>query len=215
MKLRSSGLCIAGRVLPPVRFGKHIGGEWSHLLASSEQTPNGLSWAGRKQSQRDWHSSPNAANVLHCLVKRPLRTIVVWLSILAMLIATQAAEAESFRDFFRALRRSIRDPQQKPQSHRHTRKQNNEVPPSDASNNQTSQSPVPAAPNGHNVRTAKAASTTKKKGKSALLYGTPVPGKQGLVTSPFSPDSGYIDVRSFPPGTEVKDPYTGKIFLTP
>jgi len=48
-----------------------------------------------------------------------------------------------------------------------------------------------------------------------LLYGTPVPGKQSLVTSPFSPDSGYIDVRSFPPGTEVKDPYTDEIFLTP
>jgi hypothetical protein len=29
------------------------------------------------------------------------------------------------------------------------------------------------------------------------------------------PDSGYIDVHSFPPGTEIKDPYTGKIFLTP
>jgi hypothetical protein len=36
-----------------------------------------------------------------------------------------------------------------------------------------------------------------------------------LVTSPFSPDSGYIDVRSFPPGTEVRDPYTDKTFLTP
>jgi hypothetical protein len=67
---------------------------------------------------------------------------------------------------------------------------------------------------GHNVRAAKAARPAKK-GKSGLLYGNPVPGKQGLVTSPFSPDNGYIDVRSFPPGTEVKDPYTGKIFLTP
>jgi len=149
------------------------------------------------------------------VVKGPLRTIVVWLSIFALFTATKVAEAGPFRDFFRALRRSIAHPEAKPQSHRSSRKQNNEVPPSDASNNQTSQSPVPAAPNGHNVRTAKAASTTKKKGKSALLYGTPVPGKQGLVTSPFSPDSGYIDVRSFPPVTEVKDPYTGKIFLTP
>ena len=140
------------------------------------------------------------------VVKGPLRTIVVWLSIFALFTATKVAEAGPFRDFFRALRRSIAHPEAKPQSHRSSRKQNNEVPPSDASNNQTSQSPVPAAPNGHNVRTAKAASTTKKKGKSALLYGTPVPGKQGLVTSPFSPDSGYIDVRSFPPGTEVKDP---------
>jgi len=82
------------------------------------------------------------------------------------------------------------------------------------STSQASGGPVPVAPNGHNVRAAKAARAAKK-GKSGLLYGTPVPGKQGLVTSPFSPDSGYIDVRSFPPGTEVKDPYTDKIFLTP
>jgi hypothetical protein len=59
------------------------------------------------------------------------------------------------------------------------------------------------------------ATAARKNGKGDLPYGIPVPGKQGLVTSPFSPDSGYIDVRSFPPGTEVKDPYTGKTFLTP
>ena len=53
-----------------------------------------------------------------------------------------------------------------------------------------------------------------KKGDD-LSYGTPVPGKTGFVTSPFSPNAGYIDVRGFAPGTPVKDPYTGKIFLTP
>ena len=46
-------------------------------------------------------------------------------------------------------------------------------------------------------------------------YGKQVPGKPGFVTSPHSPYSGYVDVRGFPPGTEVKDPYTGKIFLVP
>jgi hypothetical protein len=48
-----------------------------------------------------------------------------------------------------------------------------------------------------------------------LPYAKGVAGKPGFVTSPYSPASGYIDVRGFPPGTEVKDPYTGKTFLVP
>ncbi len=42
-----------------------------------------------------------------------------------------------------------------------------------------------------------------------------VPGKPGFVTSPYAPAAGMIDVRGFPPGTQVKDPYTQKVFLVP
>ncbi len=48
-----------------------------------------------------------------------------------------------------------------------------------------------------------------------LPYAKQVAGKPGFVTSPFAPFAGYIDVRGFPPGTEVKDPYSGKTFLVP
>ncbi len=65
---------------------------------------------------------------------------------------------------------------------------------------ETAPAPAPAAP------------TVKSKGD--YPYGIPVPGKKNLVESPFSPGK-YVDVEGFPPGTEVKDPYTQKIFLVP
>ena len=43
----------------------------------------------------------------------------------------------------------------------------------------------------------------------------PVEGKPGYVQSPYSPQSGYIDVRGFTSGKELQDPYTGKKFLVP
>jgi len=48
-----------------------------------------------------------------------------------------------------------------------------------------------------------------------LPYAKPVPGKPGFVYSPYDDKGGYIDVRGFPQGSEVKDPYTGKNFLVP
>ncbi|MBA3272434.1 MAG: hypothetical protein H0T11_00980 [Chthoniobacterales bacterium] len=50
--------------------------------------------------------------------------------------------------------------------------------------------------------------------KADYPYAVPVPGKPGFVRSPYSPDK-MTDVRGYAPGTEVKDPYTQKIFLVP
>jgi hypothetical protein len=155
-------------------------------------------------------------------MKSPLHTIVMCLSIFTLLGAPDIGKAGPFEDFFKSIRNSFARPSPKPrppQPRRTSRKQNNETPPSDASDTSNSQpspspTPAPAPPNPNNVRVAKA-TAARKNPNSDRPYGIPVPGKQGLVTSPFSPDSGYIDVRSFPPGTEVRDPYTGKTFLTP
>jgi len=65
------------------------------------------------------------------------------------------------------------------------------------------------------VTVQRASTVPAEKAKGDLPYGIPVPGHKGMVTSPYSPEGNYIDVSAFPPGSAVRDPYTGKVFLVP
>src|SRR6266566_753721 len=112
------------------------------------------------------------------------------LSLIRFLMMSDVADAGSFTDFLKAIGNSIAHPERKSQSRTKSTKQ-------------------PASKH-------TASPTQEVKGEKAdVPYAIPVPGKQGFVTSPFAPDSGYIDVHQFPPGTVVKDPFTGKVFRTP
>lgn len=50
---------------------------------------------------------------------------------------------------------------------------------------------------------------------STAPFGIPVPGKAGYVYSPFDEKKRYVDVTDIAAGTEVKCPYTQKIFKVP
>ena len=65
------------------------------------------------------------------------------------------------------------------------------------------------------VSVVRASAVPAEGAKGDLPYGIPVPGHRGMVTSPYSPEGNYIDVSAFAPGSAVRDPYTGKIFLVP
>jgi len=60
-----------------------------------------------------------------------------------------------------------------------------------------------------------AAAVPVEKAKGDMPYGIPVPGRKGMVISPYLPGGNYIDVSAFLPGAAVRDPYTGKIFRVP
>ena len=55
-----------------------------------------------------------------------------------------------------------------------------------------------------------------EKAKADLPYGIPVPGRKGMVMSPYVSEEGkQVDVTGFASGSIVKDPYTEKLFRVP
>src|SRR3954467_1555680 len=149
------------------------------------------------------------------------RRILAGAITVALLASSGHVRAGSVGDFFKALGNYIAHPGQskktppKPPPNKTKTKEKEPtaeypptpppiVPPTPTATATTSQPPVRPA-----------SAPPNKNSKRDIPSGIPVPNRPGFVTSPYSPKASYVDVRGFPSGTEVKDPYSGKIFLTP
>ena len=143
-------------------------------------------------------------------MKRRRHALVILLSFF-LFTANDEAKAGPFQDFFRTLRSAIAHPKETPRPHRsmHKRKKLRQAMFRTVKL-QTSR--LLRHSDQPDVRWAKAASRPSDE-NSNLPYGTPVPGKPGLVTSPFAPDAGDVQVIGFPPVTPVEDPYKVKFSL--
>ena len=125
-------------------------------------------------------------------------------------------------DFFQKVGQSIskpfqRGPESEPQS---TRPQPTKTP--HATRRPTSRAATPPA-GAQSSQTPKEEGTVRgvsaadlEKAKAGLPYRIPVPGRKGMVMSPYVPEEGkQVDVTGFASGSIVKDPYTEKLFLVP
>ena len=149
--------------------------------------------------------------------------VLIGLTMAALCAPVNPVLAGSIGDFFKALGNSIahpgqnRKPKPVPQSKRPKTKESGQniadYPPSPTA--APPQTPTPTATLSQPPVRPASAPPQNRNSKRDIPYAIPVPNKPGFVTSPYSPKSGYVDVRGFPSGTEVKDPYSGKIFLTP
>jgi len=162
----------------------------------------------------------NAENLLSRLIR--LRWIAL-LIVSLFLLSGHWANADPVGDFFKKVGQSISKAfQPQPSQHqtkkttrtsrRPTSREPNAAQP-EASPLEELSKPVKEEKPGPTVLPASLAPAAKAKGD--MPYGIPVPGRKGIVISPYLPEGNYIDVSGFPPGAAVRDPYTGKIFRVP
>ena len=162
----------------------------------------------------------NADNLINRLIRSR------WISLLVValfFLSGHWANADPVGDFFKKVGQSISNafqpppPQPQPTKKKRASRRPTSREPNAA---ETAPSPLeePSKPakeekSTPSVLPASAAPAAKAKGD--MPYGIPVPGRKGLVISPYLPEGNYIDVSAFLPGAAVRDPYTGKIFRVP
>lgn len=153
----------------------------------------------------------------------------VLFAVVALALAQNAA-ADPIGDFFRRIGRTLskaHPPADKNKTQKNTRRSgpsrpgegNAQPPPAQASPSPAqvvspTATPVPST-TASPVMIRRAFRDPQSAGLRDIPYAVPVPNHPGFVTSPFAPTRGWVDVRGLPSGVEVKDPYTGKTFLTP
>lgn len=168
-------------------------------------------------------------------VKRVAKTFLSAIAFLCSAAIAHSASNDPVGDFFKRLGNSIAHPGA-PKPHPKNQKRATSKKTIPAKGSQTTQTPTPAGetapamietrevapaepiasttPLPLPIRAAGSAPETRGRRRD-IPYGLPVPNRAGFVTSPYAPNQGLVDVRAFPSGTEVKDPFTGKVFLTP
>ncbi len=80
----------------------------------------------------------------------------------------------------------------------------------------TTPAPAPSSPPATaKVEPKKEPAPAPQAAATKMPFGAPIPGRPGFVNSPYAEKHQLVDVTGLSVGTEVKCPYTGKLFRVP
>ncbi|HEY3663170.1 MAG TPA: hypothetical protein VGL24_08470 [Chthoniobacterales bacterium] len=156
-------------------------------------------------------------------MRRILNGSVSFLCLLAFACSGPRVAANPVGDFFKKVGRSLSHLGKKSPPKPTPRKSRSSGSKDESAGEKKAKEAAPSAtpfatplptPTPLEIRPATSAPPDRKRSRD-LPYGVAVPNRPGFVTSPYAPNQGLVDVRGFPSSTEVMDPFTGKIFLTP